>query len=50
VKGFACKYGTDLSFVPPQSGLVSGGSQAYANITVSRIAYVKLAAEIAYCI
>ncbi|KAJ5818805.1 hypothetical protein N7474_004396 [Penicillium riverlandense] len=33
VKGFACKYGTDLSFVPPQSGLVSGGGQAYTNIT-----------------
>ncbi|KAJ5781102.1 hypothetical protein N7457_006262 [Penicillium paradoxum] len=33
VKGFACKYGSDLAFVAPRSGIVSGGKQGYSSIT-----------------
>ncbi|KAJ5719947.1 hypothetical protein N7493_006825 [Penicillium malachiteum] len=34
VKGFSCKYGSDLAFVPPESGQAAGGTrQAYNSIT-----------------
>ncbi|KAJ5731534.1 uncharacterized protein N7483_006042 [Penicillium malachiteum] len=34
VKGFSCKYGSDLAFVPPKSGQAAGGTrQAYNSIT-----------------
>lgn len=36
VKGFACKYGNDLAFVPGRAGAVPGGiGQVYGKITVS---------------
>lgn len=34
VKGFTCKYGSDLAFVPPRSGVVPGAGQSYSTITV----------------
>lgn len=38
VKGFTCKYGADLAFVPPRSGEAGvGAGQAYGTITVSGI-------------
>ncbi|CAG8369369.1 unnamed protein product [Penicillium salamii] len=33
VKGFTCKYGSDLAFVPPRSGAVPSAGQSYGNIT-----------------
>ncbi|KAJ5698677.1 hypothetical protein N7462_000682 [Penicillium macrosclerotiorum] len=34
VKGFTCKYGADLAFVPPRSGQAPGGTrQSYSTIT-----------------
>ncbi|CAI7580639.1 unnamed protein product [Penicillium bialowiezense] len=33
VKGFTCKYGSDLAFVPPRSGVVPGAGQSYSTIT-----------------
>ncbi|CAG8040837.1 unnamed protein product [Penicillium olsonii] len=33
VKGFTCKYGSDLAFVPPRSGAVLGARHGYSNIT-----------------
>ncbi|KAK9858535.1 hypothetical protein MYU51_017639 [Penicillium brevicompactum] len=33
VKGFTCKYGSDLAFVPPRSGVVPGAGQGYSTIT-----------------
>ncbi|KAJ5124860.1 uncharacterized protein N7515_008685 [Penicillium bovifimosum] len=32
-KGFTCKYGSDLEFVPPRPGAISGGRQGYSSIT-----------------
>lgn len=34
VKGFTCKYGSDLAFVPPRSGVVANVRQGYSTITV----------------
>ncbi|KAJ5085256.1 hypothetical protein N7532_010027 [Penicillium argentinense] len=33
VKGFTCKYGSDLAFVPPRSGNAPGGRQVYGSIS-----------------
>jgi hypothetical protein len=35
VKGFTCKYGSDLAFVPPRSGDAPGGRHVYGTISVS---------------